>query len=172
MWEILGGATFIACMRICDVTLDTIRVIIVVQGKKYLAGFIGFFEILIWVFAIRYVFQHLDVIPNLFGYAIGFGIGNILGITIEQKIGLGFVQLNIISMHFTDIIADYLRKAHYALTILPGEGGTGGVSVIVLIIERKEQKRLIKLIKSIDAHAFITVQSSIPHRELRYMAKK
>lgn len=172
MWEVIGGATFIACMRICDVTLDTIRVIIVVQGKKYLAGLIGFFEILIWVFAIRYVFQHLDVIPNLFGYAIGFGIGNILGITIEQKIGLGFVQLNIISMHFTDIIADYLRKLHYALTILPGEGGTGGVSVIVLIIERKEQKKLIKLIKSIDAHAFITVQSSIPHRELRYMAKK
>ena len=126
MWEVLGGAAFIALMRICDVTLDTIRVINVVQGKKYLAGIIGFFEVLIWVFAIRYVFQHLDVIPNLFGYAVGFGLGNIFGITIEQKIGLGYVQLNIISMHYTDLISDNLRKLNFALTILPGEGGTGG----------------------------------------------
>ena len=59
MWGIIAGAAFIASMRICDVTLDTIRVINVVQGKKYTAGIIGFFEILIWVFAIRYVFQHL-----------------------------------------------------------------------------------------------------------------
>jgi uncharacterized protein YebE (UPF0316 family) len=172
MWEIIGGASFIAAMRICDVTLDTIRVINVVQGKKYLAGIIGFFEILIWVFAIRYVFQHLDVIPNLFGYAIGFGLGNIFGITIEQKIGLGFVQLNIISLHRTDPIADAIRKLNFALTILPGEGGAGGVSVIVLIIERKEQKNVIKLIKSLDTHAFITVQSSIPYRQLRYFARK
>ncbi len=172
MWEIIGGAAFIALMRICDVTLDTIRVINVVQGKKYLAGIIGFFEILIWVFAIRLVFKHLDVIPNLFGYAIGFGLGNIFGITIEQMIGLGFIQLNIISLHFTDAIADALRKKNFGLTILPGEGGTGGVSVIVLIIERKEQKRVIKLIKSVDLHAFITVQSSIPQRGLRNLSKK
>ncbi|MGA7722686.1 MAG: DUF5698 domain-containing protein [Ignavibacteriaceae bacterium] len=172
MWDIIGGAAFIASMRVCDVTLDTIRVINVVQGKKYLAGIIGFFEVLIWVFAIRLVFKHLDVIPNLFGYAIGFGLGNVLGITIEQKIGLGFVQLNIISLHFTDAIADSLRKLNYALTILPGEGGTGGVSVIVLIIERKEQKKVIKLLKSIDLHAFITVQNSIPHRDLRYLSRK
>ena len=172
MFEVIGGAVFIALLRICDVTLDTIRVINVVQGKKYYAGIIGFFEVLIWVFAIRMIFQHLDVIPNLFGYAVGFGLGNILGITIEQKIGQGFVQLNIISMHCTDPIADALRKLNFALTILPGEGGSGGVSVIVLIISRKEQKKVINLIKSVDRRAFITVQSSIPHRELRYLQRK
>ena len=117
-------------------------------------------------------FSAFDVIPNLFGYAIGFGLGNILGITIEQKIGLGFVQLNIISLHCTDAIAGILRKSNFALTILPGEGGTGGVSVIVLIIERKNQKRVMKLIKSIDPHTFITIQSSIPDRGLRYLSRK
>lgn len=82
MIEIIGGALLIAAMRICDVSLDTIRVILVVQGKKYSAGIVGFFEVLIWVFAIRFVFQHLDVIPNLVGYAFGFAMGNIIGITI------------------------------------------------------------------------------------------
>ncbi len=164
MLSIIGGAVLIACMRISDVSLDTIRVILVVQGKKYSAGIVGFFEVLIWVFAIRFVFQHLDVIPNLFGYAVGFGLGNIIGVTIEQKIGFGFVQLNIISLHHTDKIADALRKSKYGVTILPAEGGTGGVSVIVLISPRKQQKKVISLIESIDKKAFITVQGAIPYR--------
>lgn len=163
MWDIIGGAALIAGMRVCDVSLDTIRVIIVVQGKKYLAGIVGFFEVLIWVFAIRFVFQHLDVIPNLIGYAFGFGLGNIFGIMIEQKIGLGYVQLNIISMHFADIIADNLRKSKFGVTIIPAEGGSGGLSVIVVLIPRKSQNNVLKLIKSIDPKAFIALQSSIPH---------
>jgi uncharacterized protein YebE (UPF0316 family) len=158
------GALLIMCMRICDVTLDTIRLILVVQGRKYKAGIVGFFEVLIWVFAIRYVMQHMNVLLNLFGYATGFALGNIIGITIEQKIGLGFVQLNIISRHFTDKIADALRKSKYGVTILPGEGGTGGVSVMVVILARKLQGKVIDLIESIDKEAFITVQYSLPYR--------
>src|SRR5664280_3404774 len=77
------GALLIMCMRICDVTLDTIRLILVVQGRKYLAGLVGFFEVLIWIFAIRYIMQHMGVLLNLFGYATGFALGNIIGITIE-----------------------------------------------------------------------------------------
>lgn len=164
MLGVIGGAVLIACMRISDVSLDTIRVILVVQGKKYYAGVVGFFEVLIWVFAIRYVFQHLDVIPNLFGYAVGFGLGNIIGVTIEQKIGFGFIQLNVISLHHTDDIANQLRKSRFGVTILPAEGGAGGVSVIVLIVSRKQQKKVINLIESIDKKAFITVQGAIPYR--------
>jgi len=164
MIGIILGALLIMCMRICDVTIDTIRLILVVQGRKYLAGIAGFFEVLIWIFAIRYVMQHLDVILNLFGYATGFALGNILGITIEQKIGFGFAQLNVISRHFTDQIATELRKLKHGVTILPAEGGAGGVSVIVVIIPRKIQRQVIELIESIDDKAFITVQHSLPYR--------
>lgn len=172
MLEVIGGALFIALLRVCDVSLDTIRVILVVQGKKYYAGIVGFFEVLIWIFAIRYVFQHLDIIPNLFGYAFGFAMGNIVGISIEQKIGFGYVQLNVISLHHTDEIANALRKSKFGVTILPAEGGSGGVSVIVLVSPRKHQKKVIKLIESIDGKAFITVQSSIPYRGFRHGARR
>jgi uncharacterized protein YebE (UPF0316 family) len=172
MADMILGALLIMGMRICDVTIGTIRTILVVQGKKYLAGLAGFFEVLIWVFAIRYIMQHLDVILNLFGYATGFALGNILGITIEQKIGLGYVQLNIISRHFTDEIADTLRKSKIGVTILPGEGGSGGVAVIVAVISRKNQGKVIKLIERIDKSAFITVQSSLPYRGFVHGVRK
>lgn len=172
MLESILGALLILSMRICDVSIGTIRTILVVQGRKYLAGMAGFIEVLIWVFAIRFIMQHLDNIANLFGYAAGFGLGNIIGITIEQKIGLGYVQLNVISRHLTDKIADTLRKSKYGLTILPAEGGTGGMAVIVLITARKNQKAVIKIIESIDSNAFITVQGSLPYRGFIHGARK
>jgi uncharacterized protein YebE (UPF0316 family) len=159
-------------MRICDVTIGTFRTILVVQGKKYYAGIAGFFEVLIWAFAIRYIFQHLDQMLNLFGYATGFAIGNVLGITLEQKIGIGYAMITVISRYYTDKIADSLRRSKYGVTILPGEGGTGGVSIIVLIAPRKFQKKVIQLIESSDKEAFINIQSSIPYRGFRHGSRK
>ncbi len=57
-----------------------------------------------------------------------------------------------------------LRKAKFGVTILPGEGGTGGVSVIVVIVSRKLQGKVIEQIEEIDKEAFITVQYSLPFR--------
>lgn len=172
MFGSILGAVLIMFLRIGDVSIGTMRTILVVQGRKYYAGLFGMIEVLIWVFAIRFIFQNLDYIPNLFGYAIGFGLGNILGITIEQKIGLGFVQLNVISRFSTDKIADTLRINKYGVTILPGEGGAGGVAIIVLITPRKNQKDVIKLVESIDKEAFITVQHSLPYRGFIHGARK
>ena len=172
MIDSILGSVLIMCMRICDVSIGTMRTILVVQGKKYYAGIAGFFEVLIWVFAIRYIFQHLDYIPNLFGYATGFALGNIIGVSLEQKIGLGFAQLTVISKHFTDKIADTLRKTKYGVTILPGEGGAGGVSIIVLIVQRSKQKKVVELIESIDKDAFITIQHSLPYRGFKHGVRK
>ncbi len=172
MYEPILGALLIMFMRICDVSIGTIRTILVVQGRKYLAGLAGMIEVLIWVFAIRYIFQNLDEVINLFGYAIGFGIGNILGITIEQKIGLGFAQLNIISRSASEKIIELLRKEKYGVTVLPAHGVTGQLSIIVIIVPRKFQKKLIKLIESIDSTAFITVQHSLPYRGFIHGSRK
>ncbi len=162
----------ILLMRVCDVSIGTMRTILVVQGRKYLAGIAGFCEVLIWVLAIRFIMQHLDNMYNLIGYAAGFGIGNILGITIEQKIGLGFVQLNIISRYHTDEIANVLRKLKFGVTILPAEGGSGGIAILVIIIPRKIQKKVISEIEQIDKTSFITVQHSLPYRGFMHGSRK
>ena len=112
----------------------------------------------------RYIVQNLDNTLNLIGYATGFGLGNILGVTLEQKIGLGFIQVSIISKFNTDSIVDALRKSRYGATILPGEGGTGGVSIIFTIIRRRDLKLLRKVVEEIDQGVFINVQDAYPFR--------
>lgn len=83
MLKSIAGGLFIMFMRICDVSIGTIRTILVVQGKKYLAGIAGSIEVLIWILAKSFIFQNLDQIPNIFGYSLGFGLGNILSINIK-----------------------------------------------------------------------------------------
>lgn len=162
--ELILSALLIMLMRICDVTIGTVRIILVSQGRKYWAALAGFFEVLIWIFAMRYIVQHMDNTINLFGYATGFATGNIFGITIEQRIGLGYTQMNIISRHFTDKIADKLRTMKHGVTLIPGEGAAGGVSILLIIIPRKKQKEVIKLVEEIDPKAFISIQPSVPFR--------
>ncbi len=164
MTENILFALMIMSLRIIDVSLGTIRMIITVQGKKYIAGAIGFVEVTIWVLAISSVMSHLDNWINIVAYSSGFALGTILGITLEQKLGSGFVWLNIISMNYADDITNKLRENKFGVTLIPGEGASGGVTVLLVLIPRKRQKEVMHIIENIDSKAFITLQSSIPHR--------
>jgi len=108
--------------------------------------------------------QNLDNLWNIIGYSTGFALGTIIGITIEQMLGSGYLQLYIFSMNFADAIADELRKNKIGVTLLPGEGGSGGVAILMVLIIRKRKKELIKIIDKIDPKAFISVQTATPYR--------
>lgn len=170
--ENILGALLIMGLRMVDVSLGTFRTIMVVQAKKYLAGSIGFVEVLIWIFAMRYIFQNLDNTYNLIGYALGFSIGNILGIFLEEKVAMGYVQVNIISLRFADKMANELRKANFGVTILPAEGGTGGMSLIVILIRRRDLPSAKQIIDSIDKKSFLTIQHSRPYRGFIHGSRK
>ncbi len=170
--ENILGALLIMGLRMVDVSLGTFRTIMVVQAKKYLAGSIGFVEVLIWIFAMRYIFQNLDNTYNLIGYALGFSIGNILGIYLEEKVAMGYVQVNIISLRFADKMANELRKANFGVTILPAEGGTGGMSLIVILIRRRDLPSAKQIIDSIDKKSFLTIQHSRPYRGFIHGSRK
>ncbi len=161
---IAGGMFFIMFARIIDVSLGTLRMLNVVKGHKYRAALLGFVEVLIWIAAMRFIFQNLDNIWNILGYSTGFAIGTIVGVSIENKFGTGYLQIYIISKYHTDKIADKLRSMKIGATIMPGEGRRSGVAVIVLIILAKRRYEIIKAIENIDPGAFISIQTAIPYR--------
>ncbi len=162
--DFILSAIMIMCMRIVDVTLSTIRTLMVVQGRKYYAGILGFVEVTIWVLAIRHIMLHIDNLWNILGYSTGFGLGNIIGITLEQKFGLGYLQIYIISLHNADEIADELRRNKFGVTLLPAEGSSGGQSILVSIIARRRQQEFLDIVEKIDPKAFITIQPATPYR--------
>jgi uncharacterized protein YebE (UPF0316 family) len=170
--ELLINALIIFALRIGDVSLGTLRTLFTVQGKKVLAPVIGVFESLIWVLAIKEVFAHLDNPWNIAGYSLGFATGTLVGILLEQKLAIGFHQIYVISKHNTDRIADALRQNLFGVTIIPGEGGTGGMAIITSMIKRSRLREFQKVVDSIDTDAFISIQNAMLYRGFLHGARK
>ncbi len=166
------NALFIFALRIADVSLGTLRTLFTVQGKKKLAPLLGLFESLIWVYAIRQIFAQLDNPWNMAGYAGGFATGTLVGIMIEERLAIGFHQIYIISRHCTDEIADTLRKNLFGVTIVPGEGGSGGSAIITSMIRRSRLREFQRIVEKIDPHVFISIQNAMLYRGFVHGTRK
>ena len=90
---------FIFFSRIFDVSLATLRIIYLTRGQNKLAAAIGFFEVIIYVFALSMVLDNLNHPLNVVIYGLGFATGNYVGGFIEEKVAVGFVNVQVITMH-------------------------------------------------------------------------
>ncbi len=71
--------------RIMDVSINTIRIIYVLGGRKLTATFLGFFESFIWLMAIRQIFEHLDNWVCYIAYPAGFAAGILVGVCLLKN---------------------------------------------------------------------------------------
>jgi uncharacterized protein YebE (UPF0316 family) len=152
-------------MRVTDMSLDTLRVLFVIRGRKPLAWIMGFFQSALWVVAITSVLSNLDNLWNVIGYAGGFATGNVVGMMIEERLAIGHGQLRIISSRRGNAIVEAIRDAGYAATEIPGRGKDGTVSVISCSVKRRDIDNVQRGVYEIDPEAFITVEDIRPlHR--------
>ena len=95
--------------RVVDVSLDTIRVIMVAKGYRNLAPFVGFFQSLIWLITITRIMANLDNWFTYIGYAGGFGLGTYIGMILEGKLALGYELVRVITKQGAHDLIDGLR---------------------------------------------------------------
>ncbi len=155
-WVILPLLIFFA--RIADQSIGTMRLIFVSKGYKYLAPFLGFFEVIIWLVAVGQIFKQLDNFLYYIAYGAGFAAGNFVGIMLEEKISLGTVVVRIIPKLDTTELIEYLRSQNYGLTIMDAEGSRGKVKVILSIIQRKQIDHFVSIINKYNPRAFYSIE--------------
>jgi uncharacterized protein YebE (UPF0316 family) len=136
------AAGLIFLMRVADMTLDTLRVLVVMRGKKGIAWMLGFFQSSIFVLAISTVLSNLDNPLNMVGYAAGFATGNVVGMWIEERLAIGHLHLRIISSRRGAAIAEALRAEGYAVTEIPARGKDGTVSLLAISVLRKNAGKI------------------------------
>jgi uncharacterized protein YebE (UPF0316 family) len=156
------GAFVIFALRVCDMTLDTLRLLFVVRGRKGIAWVLGFCQSMIYVFAISSVLANLDNPINLIGYAAGFATGNVVGMMIENKLAVGHIHLQIVSPRRGVALAQSLREAGFAVTEIPARGKDGMVHVLSCDVLRKNVAKAEKIIHSVDDGAFVTSEDVRP----------
>jgi uncharacterized protein YebE (UPF0316 family) len=148
---------FIFLAEVCVVTLSTMRTIFVARGMKFLAPFLGMFEVSIWLFAIGEVMKNLNDWTCSAAFAGGFTLGNFLGILLEEKLAIGSVGVRMITHVDASRLIDELRAADYGVTLMDAQGATGPVQVIYTVIKRKELERVLAIARRFQPNLFYSV---------------
>ncbi len=149
----------IFCARVSDVSIGTVRIILVAKGYKKLAPLTGFLETLIWIVAISKIIQNIDNWACYIGYAAGFATGNYVGMLIEEKLALGHELIRIITMNnYTELLSK-LHDKGFDVTTTNAEGQNGPVGILYIITTRKKAKDVVEIVNDQDPFATYTIES-------------
>ena len=144
--------------RIADVSINTIRIIYVLGGRRWTATILGFFESLIWLMAIRQIFEHMDNWICYVAYPAGFATGIFVGMIIEERIAYGKVIVRIITRKEVNTLIDYLDSQQYRYTHVDAEGPEGHENLVFTVLARDNLETLLYHLKEILPTAFYTVE--------------
>lgn len=157
--------------RIVETTMETIRLVYVTKGHKYLASGIGTLKIGVWVVSTGLVLTNLDNIPGILAYMLGYGIGTLLGMTIESWIGLGTAVIRIFCTEEPEPLISRMGKMEFGTTRINGSGQfVPAVAVLISIVPRTELKRLLEMLKRDYPKVHFTIEevSTMSGREIYF----
>ena len=157
LWPLVGLPLLIFVARLCDVSLSTVRIILVVRGQRRLAPLIGFVEILIWLVALSQVMQNLDRPVNFVAYAAGFAAGTYVGILLEGKLGVGLLAVRIITDEDASALMELLSARGFGVTSFAARGIKGRVRLLFTVIRRRDLKRILEVIRQRHPQAFVSI---------------
>ncbi|RLD13128.1 hypothetical protein DRI50_07770 [candidate division KSB1 bacterium] len=147
----------ICCARVTDVSLGTIRIIMISRGNRLLAGTLGFFEVIIWLVAITQVLHNLTNVASYLAYGLGFALGNFSGITIENKLALGAQAIQIVTHDNFQTLSMLLREEGFGVTKMVASGQKGQLDFLYVVVPRKKVKHVLDIVKDYDPNAFISI---------------
>lgn len=145
----------ILIINIVYVSFFTIRMILTMKGRRYIAAFISMIEVIIYILGLGLVLDNLNRIENLIAYAVGYGLGVIIGTKIEEKMALGYITVNVISSNPDIEFTRRLRDKGYGVTSWSAYGMDGDRLAMQILTPRKYELKLYETIKQIDPKAFI-----------------
>ncbi|MDL2323703.1 DUF5698 domain-containing protein [Ruminococcaceae bacterium OttesenSCG-928-A16] len=163
---------FIFAAKLVEVSLATIRNVLINRGEKLKGALIGFFEVMIWVIVVNQVLDGISEDPvKLIVYCLAFACGNYIGVIIEGKLAIGtaYVQA-VVSPEKKDELSNILREKGFGVTIVQGEGKNGIVDVMMIYLKRKCVDEAISLIKECSPSSLVTV-NDVRHLRNGYIRK-
>ncbi len=154
----VGLPLIIFFSRVCDVTLGTMRNLMVGKGYKKLAPLLGFFEVLIWIVVVSQVMKNLNNFACYIGWAGGFAAGTYIGLVVESKIALGLQVVRIITNKNSEELIHAMVNEKHGVTIVDAHGAKGPVKMIYMVVKRNTVKSIVQLITTYDSSAFYSIE--------------
>ncbi|MCB2223000.1 MAG: DUF2179 domain-containing protein [Actinobacteria bacterium] len=166
--DLFLSALLIFGLRLVDVSLGTIRIVLLTRGDAWKAGLVGFVESLTWVVAVSQVLGNLNDPVRMLGFAAGFGTGTFVGVMIERWLAMGTYVVRIVAPVSSPQAADALRAAGYPVTVFNGEGRDGEVRLAMSVVRRRQTKDVLRIVYEANPAAFVTFEHArLPSASLR-----
>lgn len=144
--------------KILEVTISTMRMVMINRGERAVGAVIAFFDILLWLLITGTVLVGFSDDPlRVVVFAVAFSVGNYLGSWLEAKLafGIGSIQVIVSEGEESSTLVKHLREHNFAVTVLKGTGKDGIRDVLILHSKRKRIPAAIELIKSLSKTAVI-----------------
>jgi uncharacterized protein YebE (UPF0316 family) len=146
----------IVLARIADVSLGTIRMVSVVQGRRKFAAVLGFFEAVVFISVVAKVLLNMNQPVFALAYGLGFATGTYLGMVIEQRLAFGKQLVFLLTPKGPDL-AEVLRAGEYRVAELKGQTRDGYLTILCVEIARREAQKLIRIASAVDEHCVVIV---------------
>jgi uncharacterized protein YebE (UPF0316 family) len=155
-WELL--IIFVA--KIFEVSLGTVRIILVNKGYRNQSVLLALVEIFMWVFVASTVITDLTAAPiKGIVYSFGFASGVYMGSIIENKLAFGMSLIEAIASEKTGlVIADRLREIGYGVTTIVGQGRAEKRVVVKVIARRRLEDAVTREILTLDPTAMVVCE--------------
>jgi uncharacterized protein YebE (UPF0316 family) len=151
-WTLVGS---IIAINIAYVASFTLRLILVVKGRKGVASLLAMVEVFIYLIGLNLVLKNLDSKVNMAAYCIGYGIGVYVGSKIEEYLALGYLVVQVIVDSISIDLPNRLRDLGYGVTTWTADGRDGKRLVMQVLVKRSNEKRLMDTLYKLSPKAFV-----------------
>lgn len=149
--------------KILEVTVSTLRMVLINRGERVKGSIFAFFDILLWLIITGSVLTGYQEDPiRVVVFAFAFAVGNYLGSYFDEKLAFGLSSIEVIidDLGKARELASRIRDEDFAVTVLSGSGRGGERGVLLLHVKRKFIKKVILIIKKIEPTAFFVVKDA------------
>lgn len=145
----------IIVLQLLYVPMLALRTICMVKKLSLLTSIFGILESLIYVLGLSLVLTGEQTIIEILVYAVGFGLGLIVGIRIEDRMAIGYTSAVVNIRHRNDELINTLREKGYGVTIYEGEGRESTRIRLDILTKRSKEVDLLELIDTFEPTAFV-----------------
>lgn len=172
--ELIFSCLIVCFAKILEISVQSVKTVFMVKGQRIQAALLGFLECVIWGLVIASIIDTLgDNYLMLFFYCLGYSTGMYVGSVLEGKIALGTssIQLMVKSEKVEKVI-EYLNNSNRGFTVLDGKGSKEAMSVVMIVLPRKEVKLVMSDIRKLCDKEVFVVSSEVSRFVGGYGIKK
>ncbi|MBF7083337.1 DUF2179 domain-containing protein [Desulfallas sp. Bu1-1] len=160
--SVIFSYLFIFCARVIDMSLDVMRILMLMRDRRFMAASIGFVEVSVFILALNEVLKGgLDDPGKIVAYAGGFATGNYIGSLIEERLAMGYLSVQIFPpCELVDQFISEMRDEGFGVTSVQGCGRDGERTILFVLIKRKDLNRALNIINQICPDAFFNVSDA------------